>query len=506
MRAPEPAATRLRNQLDALIVNSPYTLHERGEATVLSVAGSPIMTMFEPVDDAHFAAYFYCRTTSWDWIGERTDLHDVGSVVFAAALRASVGTSTRLRDSYNPATSLAGELYGRYILPEQPLKSSLLLEHTAEQAEPLLTGAELGHSLLHRLGLFSHGTSSQRFSRDTPELRSWTDVVRAALLEDDDEPLREDALAYQRGEPSWLYYRSEGLGLSVVQSRPLASTVRFLARAGEDLAVKLPSVNGELQMLDGVGNFISSASASGCLSILNEIEQSGARPALMPATFAFLLPLEDTLVASAGDHVLIMEDETSRHFFERERAELRRRHEREARLLYPSTVFRWTDPPDPARFEEMIRELLEREEGVLFVRKAGPTYDRDAGRDLIVDRILPRAPEEQLQEGASPFRHARIVGQCKVASNGRSVGSHRVLDVLDTIVRHSADGYLLAVSTELSSSVVDKLDRYRREGRGYIEWWTRLEIEQRLRQHRDIADRYHDLVGSALPASTPAAP
>ncbi len=400
----------------------------------------------------------------------------------------------RLRDVYNPATTVDSELYGRYILPEQPLKSSLALGDVEAAAEPLMTGALYGHSLLHGLGLYAHGTDLQSFSFDGPDLKLWTSAVRAALAEDPSEEPPDDHVAYQRGRPAWLYYRSEALGLSVIRSPVLSNIIRYMAKEAASLGVALPSVNGDLHILDGVNNYVSRASAHGVLAILNDIEERSSTPALIPCPVAALLPLEDTLIASAGDHVLVLEDETGRLFYDRERLRLLERHAREAQLLFPSRAFYWPQPTNPARFEELIRELLEREAGVLFVRKAGPTNDRDAGRDLIIDWVLAPMSEKQLRPGVSPWERLRVVGQCKAATTGKSVGSHRVVDVLDTIERHSANGYLLAASTELSSSVVDKLDTYRRQGRHYIEWWTRIEIEQRLRLHRDIAERYRDLV------------
>src|SRR5205085_10637605 len=51
--------------------------------------GSPIITHFEIQTDNTAFIYFYIRTTSWDFDGERTDLHDCLSTLLAALLRLS---------------------------------------------------------------------------------------------------------------------------------------------------------------------------------------------------------------------------------------------------------------------------------------------------------------------------------------------------------------------------------------------------------------------------------
>src|SRR4051794_22143973 len=54
------------------------------------------------------AAYLTLRTTSWEFAGERTDLHDVLSLFIAASV-AGHGVSSRLVDELNPAIPELGE-------------------------------------------------------------------------------------------------------------------------------------------------------------------------------------------------------------------------------------------------------------------------------------------------------------------------------------------------------------------------------------------------------------
>jgi hypothetical protein len=62
---------------------------------------------------------YYCRTTSWFYNGERTDLHDCLSVFFAVYLKKLKLCSISTVIVYNPATGADAEIYGNYLIPAQ---------------------------------------------------------------------------------------------------------------------------------------------------------------------------------------------------------------------------------------------------------------------------------------------------------------------------------------------------------------------------------------------------
>lgn len=107
----------------------------------LVLPGSPISTIYEVVDDHHFALFFYCRTDSFNWVGERTDLHDVASVLFASTLRALLRVSCRLVNVLNPAIDVPSEIYGRYIVPIQPPLNAVPTARLSESTQDLLDSA-----------------------------------------------------------------------------------------------------------------------------------------------------------------------------------------------------------------------------------------------------------------------------------------------------------------------------------------------------------------------------
>jgi hypothetical protein len=187
---------------------------------------------------------------------------------------------------------------------------------------------------------------------------------------------------------------------------------------------------------------------------------------------------------------------SGRAAFEFERDRVRSRFEAEAELLFPALGFTWAEKIPDDQFEAMICELLAKEPGVSRVRRAGVTRERDAGRDLIVDWLVPRLGSNWMAyEGRAPMMPLSVVAQCKASAT--TVGKGKVSDIRDTIEFHEAAGYFLAVSSAISGPLINHLEQLKSRS-FYVEWWTRLEIEDRLRRHPDIAARYPAIVRSAV--------
>jgi hypothetical protein len=94
--------------------------------------------------------------------------------------------------------------------------------------------------------------------------------------------------------------------------------------------------------------------------------------------------------------------------------------------------------------------------------------------------------------GQDPFIQRSFIVQCKAKM--KTVGVSDVHDLLTTMYQHHADGYMLVVSQRISGSLLTRLEDIRRRGDYDAEWWTRAELEDRLREHPDLAARYRDIV------------
>jgi hypothetical protein len=481
----------LAEQLESQLSETGRKVWATSGGVNVHLPGSPVMTMFEALGDQYFGLYFYCRTYSADWVGERTDLHDVASVVLAATLRMRTGVTSRLVDVFNPAVTVPSEIYGRYVVPVQPKLSVFHGEDLLDGARDILDSVLIGEVLLHDLGMFSHGAEAQGFHWDSPARMAWLEAVRIGL--DLEATEVRDSVCYHRTDPAWLYYRSESLGISVIESRYLGAFMRTaIGRVTPNLQ-RVQAVEGWLERWDGTETTISFDSFNGVTDIMRAIEQERT-PALLPPQPCFM-PLENVLLAAVGDLVLIMTDETGQRASDAELDRLTQRHDDISDFLYGHTAFDWILPTDPARFEELVLALLNRERGVL-ARSSGPTFDRDGGRDLLIE--IASLPEDGVAENVSPLNRLRMVGQCKTKRDGGSVGIAASYGMLEAMAEFQADGFFLAVSSRLSSSLVQRLDRLREQGDYFVDWWSHVEIEDRLRRNPDIAKRFQDVVARGV--------
>ena len=103
-------------------------------------------------------------------------------------------------------------------------------------------------------------------------------------------------------------------------------------------------------------------------------------------------------------------------------------------------------PADGVRFEQLIRELLIRSGLEVHWTGVGP----DGGRDLVAT--------ENCQGRLAPFERKWLVS-CKNATSGKSVGLDDVNGISDACAAVDASGFLLACSTQPSSTAVRRLKR-----------------------------------------------
>ncbi len=159
-------------------------------------------------------------------------------------------------------------------------------------------------------------------------------------------------------------------------------------------------------------------------------------------------------------------------------------------LPFSNQAFEWNDKIDDDEFENLILELLNREPGVERVRKMGKGREPDEGRDLMVEWYLPNMPQNTNKE--HPLERKRVVVQCKAYK--KSVDKSQVTDLVDLLYLHRARGYLLVTSSRPTNPVIRYLETLEERNGYWTDWWTRIEIEDRLRANRDVALRYSHIV------------
>lgn len=283
-----------------------------------------------------------------------------------------------------------------------------------------------------------------------------------------------------RSRPEFRYFRSARARLAVVESERVAATFAACLSPGRE---EVRSPGGALHIEEELGNFESRTSREKVTRVLRAVSDWAVG----------VIPLENSLVTVAAHHVVFVAAKSGRTAFERERDRLRSRHDRERSLVFPPARLKWADHPlNPERFEALVRDLLEQEPGVMWVRRAGPTRQGDGGRDLICERVRSAYEGEPVTEDAAPTRVERVVVQCKAIA--RTVGKGQVQDIRDTLDLHESHAYLLVVATQVSETLARFLDQERQKGLYAVDWWTRTELDERLLRHRPVLARYGDLV------------
>jgi hypothetical protein len=453
--------------------------HARDGFLRLHAEGHALGATVVPRDESHAEVFFSFRTLSGDFEGERSDLHDLIPIAIASLARSAGVACCAMIDEANPAVPELGEIYGRYLVPAQP--AGLLYSDDSKADLAKLFRTMWGAEELVWSYLWRHEPSTTpggRWAYGVPS--DWGRRVRQAARQ-----RATDALEYERTAPTWDYFHAPRSGLTVARCIPLARLIRLAADSSGEATCH--TGEGMFAREGPFRNFVARPVLSRVLKLVSRLEVQLELEERAPA----VVTLEDRVVAAGEEHLVCVYADAGRGAFVRARERAAVRRAEEAGLLYGDQRFSWSPSISPRRFEALIKDLLVASGDVTWVRSAGPTYDRDRGRDLLANWVRPE-PTGNVPEGASPTSTVSVVVQCKARS--RTVGKSDVRDVRDTIDRHDAGGYFLAVSTELSADLVDYLERLRTRADAFVNWWTRAEVEDELRRNPEVATRYRDIV------------
>ena len=426
--------------------------------------------------------YFYLKTSSWNYSGERTDLHDVISTAFACFLKEIEITSSALLDIGNPALPELddAEIYGRYILPVQIPSRFNSLEDDGVQAYK---------DLLLNVKFFE--VSFWSFFKGCPcdecRKRLGIDYEYKIELPNDFNTKVTKALGNSkninpkdRALPSWKYYRDFDKKTTIIESKSLSDFLIKCIMSNSELIEGI-----EVQLLVGkeFQNILSqkmSRQISSNFQFFDVCQNS---------EFLFIL-LENKVIAISSHIVQFIDASSGLNEFKIQKEKLRDRHIKEFRTLFAESSINWRPKIKGSDFESMILELLSKEIEINWVRKSSHTNESDQGVDLIAE-IKVYKNQDELTENDSPFTLKRVIIQCKAYANG--VGKADIQDIRDTIDHFDCDGFFLVVSSYLKRSLTEHLDRMRNRGTYWIDWWTKDEINQRLIQNPEIVKKFPEI-------------
>lgn len=133
-------------------------------------------------------------------------------------------------------------------------------------------------------------------------------------------------------------------------------------------------------------------------------------------------------------------------------------------------------PKDGVRFEQLVRELLIREDFDVRWTGVGP----DGGRDLLL--------VESTAGPLAPFERTWIVSCKHFAHSGGSVGVNDLdRSVIDSCKAVGASGFLLACSTQASSALLTRFREIEQSSGITCRTWDGVEIEKRLMKPRTFS-------------------
>jgi hypothetical protein len=435
----------------------------------------------------------HVRTSSsiLDGCGGRTDVHDLLSLFWAAILRANGVASSRLIDEGGFA-DIPGELYARWLAFDQIGESA-----TQRSIKDRISAhtAHAFHALNDVVDWIEIGYPKSTWSNEADSLLSSLNAYgKFADFED---------FAGRRAVPDWFYAKSVTGGVTVaVLPHAKAWAFRMALAAYDPVCF---AGNSKTTIVSGdIKHAVSNRCISMALRLLKAVEGGtfvlwkGANASPMDQAIV-LIPLESHCLFLGAQTIVSIQTDCGLRAYEAERTKFLERRASENAVFSVDHVFEWTEKTDGGRFEDLVYALLEREKGVAWVRQAGPTRERDGGRDFVArwtvssesgaPPSLSGGKDEQIV--LIPARAKNIVVQVK--AHRPSVGKSKVVDIRDTIERHNAEGFFLVAFPQPANSLVEHLLSLARNGT-WTDWWDRGQIESRLRKNLDLLARFSDLV------------
>lgn len=146
-----------------------------------------------------------------------------------------------------------------------------------------------------------------------------------------------------------------------------------------------------------------------------------------------------------------------------------------------SFKYDWTNLDDES-FEELCYQLIF--DNPKFnsdsIRKLGKSRSRDGGRDIVVYeaplglRVTPR----------------KWIFQCKLVTNGSSLGATRLTDIGDMLEQYGAQGFGVITSAQMDATLYDKLDAICLNRQVEQYHFSVLELERALGRNRRIRQKF----------------
>lgn len=439
------------------------------------VKGEVFSINIQESKESTITVWVWVRTTSWSFEGERSDLNDLFSATILICLTTMAAASPTVVAVPHPAVDEPAGIYARVMSFERDgLVGCAAAAAQLAKLRDIVLACMMG---FRYVALSLPGPHRIDWEAATPFAKRLCKAIGKRI----------DAASVNysgRKEPNWRWFHEARLGVSLFHADGIGELARAYAEKRDQKTRYVDGPNARLAMGEVHRYAIPHAQLALATQLIGIVESSQTPQfSVFPAENCFIAASQNALLqifADCGSEAAILEIEA-----------VRKRHVTEREVLFRRQVVQWNDQISDDRFEELTHALLFVESGVQRVRRIGKARDPDGGRDLEADWML-RSPAPPLDPIESPFLLRRVLVQCKALKS--TVGKSHVRDIRDTVEHHDASGYLLVVLSTCSAPLVAHLNKLRQEGRCWVDWWTRDQLEDRLRQHPDVASRFPDIL------------
>ncbi len=426
------------------------------------------LTLFLNIDENKLSFYFLVRTHDIVYRGDRSDIHIVISLMFATFLKVRAKISCSVFDIAHPV--IDNEIWGRYIYPEQyENPSNNIVDYVGNL---LITLFEWRYYFWGIIGCPCEDCMGKE------SLVNERDYEIESSLEDYTTTISRYNIG-SRTRPSYSIVYDIDNDITIIKSKCLIYYLRKIITIFDYNPKKISGINGDMLIDSSTYNFVDYKALREIKNILVSVDSSSKK-------LDNIIVIENFIIDIEEEYILAKSVPSGLDLFKQEKELIRERHNLESSVLFPIPIFEWLENPCPAQFELLIKSLLERDNKVKRVRICAPTNQGDKGRDLIIDWEI--VTKSQPFNGATPpSQILRIVGQCKASS--RSIGKNKVQDIRDTVEQHDANGFFLAVSTQITNPLTETLEKLS-QNKLWTDWWNRDDIEFRLNQNQDIVYKF----------------
>ncbi len=437
------------------------------------------ITLFIKIQSpSDFSFYFLQRTYDIVYHGDRSDVHVIISLMFSSFLRSmDSGISSSQFDIAHPVVD--DEIWGRYIMP---IQGSILMgvsnwEKIKEVVSKIIPLVAVWREIFWKFAGCPCEECLKKINAKNYREYEVSNEILATIKK-----VFKHSSNFNSGNrlrPNWSYYYDIGNEVTIIKSEELSYYLESILKFNNRKYETVEGINGSI-ILDGeLTNFIKKKYIREFEKVLSNLIESKTK---LKYT---LIPLENMVIAVMKPYIVALGRLCGIEEYKIEREYLRNRHNKESELLFPVALFEWNEIVCPDEFEALVKSLLEREPNVKFVRKPAPINQGDKGRDLLIEWYI--LDSQIISENIPPTSLVKIVGQCKASD--KTIGKNKVLDIRDTVETHNAFGYFLAVSSQISGPLTEKLEDLRTKG-VWTHWWNRDDIEKRLSKNQDLIPHF----------------